>query len=586
MHSTSKGLSRRAALPLLTLVTMVAACASWRGDGAVSESWDPSSTSEVQGVPVQDLRTAIERRLEGERPEGLDAGRWRHVQTLYARYDNAPLILERRGVGKRAESLVKVIAMADADGLERGRYKLPGLQPALRTARERGASADELADADVVLASVYALLAGDLLTGWIEPRSVSDDWRIDPRSADVDSMLARTLRFEPLDRAILHLRPRRDGYQALQLHLERYREIVAAGGWGPVPVGTTLRMGDTSTVERLTALKRRLVTEGYLSDDTVIAPLAADSSRAIYGAVLAGAVGTFQKRHSIGVDSVLGLETVTSLNVPAEYRLRQIAANLERHRWLPRDLGDRHILVNVPAFQLDAYDGGESVLDMRVIVGSEYRDRATPTFADSMSYIEFAPYWNVPENIANSEIWPRVHADPGYLSRNNYEIWDEGGVARIRQRPGPTNALGLVKFMFPNQYNIYLHHTPQEELFEADVRAFSHGCIRVEKPVELAEFVLANQGEWSQEEIREAMEGATRRVDLETKLPVFIVYFTAFDRDGVLHFGNDLYDNDGAIVHAVARGAMPSEESEQELDVLRREASSGGIRRVLSRIGL
>lgn len=569
----------------MALVILSAGCASRRGE-AVRESWDPASTSEVQGVPAEELRDAIAVRLEGDPPEGVDATRWRHTRALYETYGNAPLILERRGVGKRAESLVEAIGRADQDALDRRRYQLPALESALRTARQRGATAEELADSDVVLTAVYVLLAGDLLTGSIDPRSVSANWRIDPRLVDVDSTLARTLRFEPLDRAILHLRPRSNGYAALQHQLERYRQLAHAGGWEAVPVGSTLSPGDTSTVERLEALQRRLITEGYLSDEAVIAPLAVDSSRALYGSALAGAVATFQERHAIVVDSVLGLETVTSLNVPAEYRLRQIAGNLERHRWLPRDLGDRHILVNVPAFQLDAYEGGESVLNMRVIVGAEYRNRATPTFADSMSYVEFAPYWNVPENIANTEIWPKVHSDPGYLARNNYEVWDEGGVARIRQRPGPLNALGLVKFMFPNEFNIYLHHTPQEELFEQDVRAFSHGCIRVEKPVELAEYVLGKQGEWTQEDIRQAMAGSTRRVDLERKLPVFIVYFTAYVRDGALYFGNDLYDNDGAIVRAVASAARPSEESEQVMTALRRETGGSGIGRLLSRIGL
>ncbi len=588
MQSLNTALKCRAALPLLTLTILIAGCASWRGDTAVRESWDPSSTTEVQGVPADELRAAISRRLEGEPPEGVDALRWRRTRSLYETYGNAPLILERRGIGKRAESVVEAIGRADEDALGKRRYQLPALESALRAARQRGASADELADADVTLTAVYVLLGGDLLTGWIEPRAVSSDWRIDPRSVDVDSALARTLRFEPLDRAILHLRPQSDAYAALRHELERYRQLVDAGGWRPVPVGGTLSPGDTSTVERLNALRLRLRAEGYLSDEVVIAPLAADSSRAIYDALLAGAVATFQERHAIAVDSVLGLETVTSLNVPAAYRLGQIAANLERHRWLPRDLGDRHILVNVPAFRLDAYDGGESVLTMRVIVGAEYRDRATPTFADSMSYVEFAPYWNVPENIARTEIWPKVQSDPGYLARNNYEVWDEGGVARIRQRPGPRNALGLVKFMFPNQYNIYLHHTPQEELFEQDVRAFSHGCIRVEKPVELAEYVLGSQGdgEWTQEDIRQAMAGATRRVDLEKKLAVFIVYFTAYPRDGALYFGNDLYDNDGAIVHVVARASRPSAESEQVMTALRREAGRSGVGGLLSRIGL
>jgi L,D-transpeptidase YcbB len=434
----------------------------------------------------------------------------------------------------------------------------------------------------VVLTSAYAILGDDLLTGQHDPRAISSSWRIDTRTIDVDSALARTLRLEPLDRAIAHLRPQSSGYAELRERLAEYRTIVAKGGWPAVPEGKALKPGDTSSVERLRALHDRLRAEQHLTSDLTLTLLAEDSSRAVYDERLAGGIANFQARHAIVVDSILGGETLASLNRPAEYRLGQIAANLERHRWLPREMGERYIFVNVPAFRLDAFEGGRSVLDMRVIVGAEYRDQATPAFADSMSYLEFYPYWNVPENIANNELWPRIAADPGYLERNHYEVVSDGDGQRIRQRPGSHNALGRVKFMFPNQYNIYLHHTPQEELFERDVRALSHGCIRVEKPVELAEYVLSGQAAWTHEEIRAAMNGPTRQVQLEQKLPVFIVYFTAFVRDGMMHFGNDVYDSDAAVVRAVAGGAQPSPELEQQLADLRKSVGGNLIDRLRS----
>lgn len=586
MHPLS--ISRRPRLTALmpAFVIVVAACASRSGDAALRESWDPRSVSEVKGVPAAELRAALVTRLRGSPSEGLNATQWRRLRTTYEAYDYAPLILEQRGVGKRAEGLVMAITTAHADAIDTDRYDPDALQQALRTVRNGRLGAEELAQADVTLAAAYFQFADDLLTGQMDPRQVNPDWRIDPRGMNVDSILVRTLRMEPLGQAIAQLRPRSDEYRALQEQLARYRTLVAEGGWVQVPESGTLNPRDTSTVVRLTALRDRMAAEGYVSGAHALALVDGDTLRAVYDETLAGAVAEFQRRHAIDVDSILGPGTAASLNLPADYRLGQIASNLERLRWLPRDLGDRYIYVNVPAFRLDAYDNGAPVLSMRVIVGSEYRDRSTPAFADSMSYLEFAPYWNVPENIANEEIWPKASADPGYLERSNYEVVNDGGTTRIRQRPGRHNALGLVKFMFPNEFAIYLHHTPQEELFERDIRAFSHGCIRVEKPAELAEYALAGQDDWSLPRIREAMEGDNRRVDLDRKIPVYIVYLTTFVNDGVLYFGNDVYDRDAPLVGAMAGAAMPPGESVALLAALRREAGGSLVDRLRTRLGI
>jgi murein L,D-transpeptidase YcbB/YkuD len=247
-------------------------------------------------------------------------------------------------------------------------------------------------------------------------------------------------------------------------------------------------------------------------------------------------------------------------------------ANLERYRWMPRSLGDRYIYVNVPAFRLDAFEDGRPVLSMRVIVGQDYADQATPAFADSMSYLEFAPYWNVPKSIAEEELWPKINADPGYLERNDYEIVNDRGGPRIRQRPGPKNALGTVKFIFPNDLNIYLHDTPDHSLFDRDVRAFSHGCIRVQKPHELAEYALSGMPGWTETRIQQAVRGPNRQVVLRKKIPVYIVYFTAYVREGTLWFANDLYERDSELVKLVERSAIPSPQEVALLAELRKLA--------------
>jgi L,D-transpeptidase YcbB len=289
---------------------------------------------------------------------------------------------------------------------------------------------------------------------------------------------------------------------------------------------------------------------------------------AAYDAALAGAVARFQANHNIVADSVLGDSTVAAMNVPVGYRIQQIAANLERYRWMPRTLGARYVVVNVPAFRLEAYDSGQKVLDMKVVVGENYVDKTTPAFADSMQFVVFRPYWNITPDIQEKEIEPKIAADPGYMTAENLEYFKDGGETRIRQRPGGKNSLGLVKFLFPNDFNIYFHDTPAKELFDKDVRAFSHGCIRVEKPTELAAWALG----WPMDRVREAMESGpdNRTVTLKQKIPVYITYFTAFVKDGQVLFGNDLYDRDDQLVAAAGNYGLPDSSAAAAVAGLRR----------------
>ena len=523
--------------------------------GDVAETWTPTGVTKVRNIPVATLQRAIEARVTtGKRPKGLDAVDWERVLKLYAHYQHVPLWLEADADSERADQLIDALSTVHEHGLVGSAYPLEELRAALAPIdKNRRPRPEDLAEADVMLTSVYVALGEDLLTGQVDPQ-VEPDWRIRQSTADVDSLLARTLRGDPLSRAIELMRPQDEQYTALREQLARYRELAAAGGWPGVPGGPTLEPGDTTTVDRLTALRERLAVENYIERGSI----AADSAgRAIYEGELAGAVANFQRRHGIVVDSILGPGTLTSLNLTAEYRAGQIMANLERYRWMPRSLGDRYIYVNVPAFRLDAYEDERAVLSMKVIVGQQYADQATPAFADSLTYIEFAPYWNVPEKIAEEEIWPKVNADPGYLERNEYEVVEERGRTRIRQRPGDKNALGKVKFIFPNNFNIYLHDTPERSLFQRDFRAFSHGCIRVEKPFELAKYALAGTS-WTEDRIEQAMDGSNRQVVLKQKIPVYIVYFTAYVRDGTLWFANDLYERDSRLVKMVERSAIPS----------------------------
>ena len=572
---------------LLLCVTVAAACSrkSRRRDRQrrvavppVDTTWSPRTVATVRGIPADTVRLAIQARLAARRPPLLDASAWDRTKDLYEAFANSPLWLDAQGLrGKRTAALLDAVAAADSDALALSAFPLRALGDALSAVRTAARpTAQQLADADVLLTGVYAALGGDYLGGQIDPRRMTQDWHIDTREKDIDSVLTAVLSSQDLVSGIGELRPREPDYDSLRVQLQRFRGLVKAGGWGTVPRGKPLHPGDVDSPQRLNALYDRLRKESLLAAD---APRPApppppdstqltDSTRArdtlvpnglLYDVVLAAGVAQFQRTHGIAVDSLLGPETIEALNVTAEYRLGQIAANLERYRWLPRTLGSRYILVNVPAFRLEGYDSNEVAIEMKVIVGQDYKDKNTPVFSDRMETVVFRPYWNVTPDIQEKELAPKIAADPSYMDKNDYEYWSDAGVTRIRQKPGPKNSLGLVKFLFPNSFNIYLHDTPDDQLFAKDVRAFSHGCIRLEKPAELAQWVLG----WSADSVLSAMDNEpnNKSVRLPSKIPVFIVYFTAFSGEDGLRFGNDLYSRDKELVDAVRESAMPSDDA-------------------------
>ena len=548
----------RFALSLAAVPLALSGCDRFGSKAAreIDRSFEPAKVESVNRVPAAELRTAIAERLKTARPKTTTAEQWAHTKALYESHDGYALWLDGDGLReRRTKTLMTALLNADADALALDAYPLEELRRVLSTlADTRRPGAELLAEVDVALSATYVMLGDDLLTGQVSPSSVSQDWHIEPTPAQIDSALGRFLRETRFDVAMTQMRPAYEEYSALQEQLQRYREHCANGGWQSLTETKTLKPGDSAPAAYLTALRERLSVEGYLAEESRQAPDSAGDS--VYSDAIAGAVAMFQREHGIVVDSALGAETVKSLNVPAEYRLGQIAANMERYRWMPRTPGDKYVIVNVPAFQLEAFENGTKALEMKVIVGAEFSNRNTPAFSDSMQYVVFRPYWNATDNIMENELWPKVEADPSFLRRNNYEIVNEGGKRRIRQKPGDKNALGLVKFMFPNTFDIYMHDTPEQELFDKDVRAFSHGCIRLEQPERMAEWVLG----WSPDKVQEAMHSNRddRRVDLERKVPVYIVYFTTYVREGRLHFGNDLYNRDSALVERVRNGAQPT----------------------------
>jgi murein L,D-transpeptidase YcbB/YkuD len=574
--------SRTALIALLSGLALFTGCKRGEVSSAAKnenpQTWAPAKLTSVQGVPATEIEALIQKKLDGPKLDRIDEDQWGHTKRLYQLYGRNPLWLTSDGLHEtRTKALTNAILAANTDGMRLDDYPIGALAQAIGTLKQtRTPTAEQLATADVILTAAYTSLGEDLLTGQVDPRTVAQAWHVDAKEENVDSALVRNLRYEQLDRALATMRPTDEDYAGLSKQLQNYRSIVAKGGWAPIPASKQVKPGAAADPAVLAAVRNRLAVEGIVpasgpSKASMIPPLQGQSasSAGTYDNELAAAVALFQARHGINVDSALGKETIESMNVPASFRLGEIAANMERYRWLPRSFGSRYIFVNVPAFRLEAYDSGQKTLEMKVIVGQEYQDRATPVFADSMETVVFRPYWNVPPSIAAKEIFPKGSA---YMARENMETYREGGETRVRQRPGPKNALGFVKFLFPNDFNIYLHDTPNHELFKEDVRAFSHGCIRLEKPAELAQWVLG----WPADKVREDMDNPPddKSVKLPRKIPVYIAYFTTYINNGQLYFGNDLYSRDDKLVPIVMSGAMPSKEVVDAIQALRRIASA------------
>jgi murein L,D-transpeptidase YcbB/YkuD len=547
---------------IICAASLTIACG--RGDLSKTErNWSPEKLQSVRDVPAEQIEAAIARRLAGPPPAPINNDRWGHAIRLYKMYGNNPLWLTSRGLHEqRTKALTNALLDAESDGMRMDAYPIGELAQSIAAVKESDhPTAEQLANADVLLTASFTALGEDMLTGQVDPRTVAQSWHVNPKEDNVDSSLVRDIRYSALDKSLATLRSTEEDYTGLRRELIHYRQIVANGGWQTLPNVKAVKPGGSLPPQIIQTLRARLAAEGYAVPEQQQQSNTAASGN--YDHALAAAVAQFQSRHAITVDSTLRKETIDALNTSAAYRLAQIVANMERMRWLPRAFPDRYVFVNVPAFKLEAYDKGQKALEMKVIVGAEYEDRATPVFADSMETVVFRPYWLVPPKIQHNEYHDGVP--------EGFETYMEGGATRLRQRPGPKNALGLVKFLFPNDFNIYLHDTPNGELFKKDVRAFSHGCIRLEKPDLLALYVLG----WPLDRIHDQMDNGPddHSVKVPQKIPVYIVYETAYITNGQLYFGNDLYDRDDRLVQAVVKGAMPNPQTVQAVQALRRIAA-------------
>ena len=481
---------------------------------------------------------------------------WNITQQFYQKRGEALAWIDGTKPRPAMDELIATLEKTDRDGLDPALYSASTLS-ARRVEAGRGVLTTkgfdpaEAADLDVWLTYLFLRYASDVSHGVGDLAHADPNWKIrgDEAQTDLLALLDKALDDNSVGKTLDELTPQHPQYVALRDQLAKYREIAGRGGWPTLPSELKLKPNQESPAVPL--LARRLAATGDYSGSI-------DEQNTAYGPDLQEAVKRFQRRHGLEPDAVVGKAAVEQMNVPVDRRITEIALNLERWRWLPRTLGDRFILVNIPEFRLEVWDHDRVPLSMRVVVGK--KDTPTPIFADDMTHVVFAPYWNVPNDIVQKETLPSVLKDPDFLTRTNMEVLDKSGnpidpstvdlgnagAYRFRQRPGSANSLGLVKFMFPNQFNVYLHDTPADSLFARATRSFSHGCVRLEQPQQLAQYVLGDQPDWTPERIDQAMHaGQEKTVRLAHALPVYLGYWTArVSADGLLQFRNDLYGID------------------------------------------
>lgn len=538
--------------------------------GVRSLAAPPILLDEVQ----ERLRSRLEASLQlNELRVGDETVRSR--ETLIRFYEGRsfkPYWTREQGIRPQVMQFERILLRAESEGMVPSDYHIREIQRFHRLVDLGGdepVDARVIADFEILLTDGFLTYGLHMLNGRVKPEDLESDWIAKPRAVNLLGALEAADSSGDLDAELLRFQPRQAAYAHLRRALERYRSIQREGGWKPVPSGEKLEQGVSDS--RIPALRNRLRTTADLDEASVVDP-------SFFDAVLTEAVKRFQNRHGLDTDGVVGPKTIAALNVPVEDRVLQIELNLERWRWLPEDLGRIHVIVNIAGFHLDIVEDDRVVLEMPVVVGRPYR--RTPVFSDEMTYLVFNPYWQVPPNLARQDILPKIIADPEYLSKDKMRVfrgwgsdadeidpatvdWQnakaEIGSYRFRQDPGPTNALGQVKFMFPNTFNVYLHDTPSRNLFSRAERAFSSGCIRVERPLELAAYLLGPSGDWPAERIEKVLEkGVEETVLLPRRVPIHLLYWTAWlenDPDEI-HFRNDIYGRDARLAEAL-QGRLP-----------------------------
>jgi murein L,D-transpeptidase YcbB/YkuD len=522
-----------------------------------------SSTAAAQPVSDAAVSEALRQRLdEMQTTSRLAVGR-----AEVAARTALPILYEEAGYAalwnaERLETLLALVKESADDGLSPEDYhasELARLAPSLAAPRD----AISRAQLDLLATDAFYLLLSHLYLGKVDPTTLDPKWNFEPPPVGdragaafvLDAITSGKLR-----EAVARVRPSHWWYARARAALTEYRALAAKGGWAPIPAGPALKPG--SSGPRVVALRRRLAATGDLAGQPLDAPA--------FDEPVAAAVRAFQTRHRISPEGVVGPATLAELNVPVGERIRQIRVNLERGRWLLHDAADEDfVLVDVAGFEAAYMRNHAAVWRARVQVGKPYRQ--TPIFRSKIDHVVFNPTWTIPPGIAAKDTVPAIKKDRGYLAKKGLDVLDaegrkvdpstidwaamkgSGAPYMFRQPAGPDNALGRVKIMFPNPYFVYLHDTPSQELFEKDERTFSSGCMRLQRPLELAELVLNDPENWNAASIASAVAaGETKTVRLKTPVPVLILYWTIdLSTEGRIVFKKDPYERDPKLAAAL-----------------------------------
>ncbi|WP_299757116.1 L,D-transpeptidase family protein [uncultured Pontibacter sp.] len=475
-----------------------------------------------------------------------------------------------------ANKFLQVIDSSSVEGLNPDKYKLVNFKELFQKYEQIDAQDSARLDLqqqiDVALTASYFNYASDFYRGRVDPTAQNNvNWEVKKNKIKLHKALQTILKERESTYPYYEFEALHAGYTRLRDALQDYRSLQDKGGWPKVELGNrkTLQKGDTA--QAVATIRKRL------NPNLQIDPK--DKRLWLFDDKLDKQVKNFQMLNGLAEDGVVGGNTLATMNVPLEERIEQIMINMERWRWIPKrmvpkNLDQKYIWVNIPEYKLYIYEDPNNdpeaeraykeVMSMRVVVGKTMN--ATPIFSEKLEYVVLAPYWNVPNSIVAKEIKPKMLRNPGWLNTQNMEIvtkerdpkpispssidWanvtESNFQYMVRQKPGPKNSLGQIKFLFPNEHAIYLHDTPADALFSQTTRNFSHGCVRLEKPVELGKYVLQNMPEWDEDRIRQTINGGEEKwVTLPKKIQVYLVYFTSWvDEEGNVHFREDLYGHD------------------------------------------
>jgi L,D-transpeptidase YcbB len=563
-------------------VLLIATVALWwsPGIGCTKQAASQPESSAQSTAPPQQLGAEGQASLRAIVQAGNLADlRWpdfsdyqKHVQKFYESYGYSLPWVKGMQPTPEAQQIIAILLQADQKGLSAEDYdgprwsdRLAKLKPSLTQPSE--------ADAvrfDAALTVCIMRYISDLHIGKVNPKHFDFDLDIVAKKYDLPEFLKQNVvDASDVSGVLAQVEPPYPGYQRTIQALHTYLQLAKETDGTPLPaIQKTIAPGDPyAGVPQMTRLLRLV---GDLPANANVQP-----DGTIYQGPLVDAVKNFQRRLGRTPDGRITTQTLADLNVPLSARIRQMQLTLERWRWLPVSYQKSPIVANIPEFHLRAYDENfKTVLQMNVVVGKAFGHN-TPVFTDTMEYVVFRPYWSVPYSIAKAEFLPKLAKDPDYLAKKGFEVVDNrqtvvtsgtvtsevlaqlrSGKLFIRQTPGPKNSLGLVKFIFPNSYNIYFHDTPEQVFFSKSRRDFSHGCIRLEKPADLAVWVLRNNPGWDMDRVRAAMNGTTQQqVNLTQKIPVLILYATVIvTEDGVVHFYDDIYGHDAALEKVLAKG--------------------------------